>query len=84
MPQIYRFLKWLTKLEVDAVTVTIPYLLEFIKKHFPQLKVRVSVFAEADHVLNVKHWAALGADSITLNSPFVNREFATLAEVGER
>jgi collagenase-like PrtC family protease len=79
--RIYRMLQWLRDLEVDAVTVAIPFLLEFIKHHFPHFKVRVSVFAEADHVLNVKHWAAMGADSITLNSPFVNRDFATLAEI---
>lgn len=79
--QIFRFLRWLRDLEVDAVTVAIPFLLEFVKEHFPYFKVRVSVFAEADHVLNVKHWAAMGADSITLNSPFVNREFGTLAKI---
>lgn len=81
--KIYRFLQRLKSIEVDAVTVAIPFLLEFIKEHFPQFKVRVSLFAEADHVLNVKHWAAMGADSITLNSPFVNREFATLAKIRE-
>lgn len=79
--KIYRFLQWLGDLEVDAVTVAIPFLLEFIKEHFPKFKVRVSLFAEADHVLNVKHWAGMGADSITLNSPFVNREFDTLKEI---
>ena len=79
--RIHRFLGWLRDLEVDAVTVAIPFLLEFVKQHFPELRVRVGVFAEADHVLNVKHWAAMGADSITLNSPFVNRELETLAEI---
>lgn len=79
--RIFRFLQWLHELEVDAVTVAIPFLLEFIKEHFPNFKVRVSIFAEADHILNVKHWAAMGADSITLNSPFVNRDFATLAKI---
>lgn len=79
--KIYGFLKWLRELEVDAVTVAVPLLLEFVKEHFPALKVRVSLFAEADHVLNVKYWADMGADSITLNSPFVNREFTTLAEI---
>jgi collagenase-like PrtC family protease len=79
--RIHRLLQWLSDLEVDAVTVAIPFLLEFIKQHFPNIRVRVGVYAEADHVLNVKHWAAMGADSITLNSPFVNRDFETLAEI---
>ena len=79
--RIYRLLQWLCELEVDTVTIAVPFLLEFIKQHFPSLKVRVGVYAEADHVLNVKHWATMGADSITLNSLFVNRDLETLAQV---
>lgn len=48
--QIRRLLDWLAELEIDAVTVSLPYLLELIKRCYPQLRVTVGVFAGVDHV----------------------------------
>ncbi len=72
--RIRRLLRWRRDLDVDALAVASPFLLKFAQEHFLPFKLRASLFAEADHVLNVSHWSAMGADSIPLNSPFVNRE----------
>jgi collagenase-like PrtC family protease len=73
-----RLLTWLTEIGVDSVTVSLPFLLEIVKKRFPGLHVRVGVFAQIDSVPKAKHWEELGADCICLDSLLVNRDFYTL------
>jgi len=75
---INRLLKWLTKAGVDKVTVTIPYLLQFVKKEHPSLKTCVSVFAGVDSVNKALFWQGLGADEITLLQTSLNRNFNQL------
>ncbi|MFQ5847005.1 MAG: peptidase U32, partial [Candidatus Methylomirabilales bacterium] len=48
--QIRTLLDWLVEMGVDAVTVSLPYLLDLIKRSYPQLRVTVGVFAGVDHV----------------------------------
>ncbi|MDD5773312.1 MAG: U32 family peptidase [bacterium] len=72
--QIFQLLDWLTLIGVDSVTVTIPLLLEWIKKNFPSLKVSVSVFSHVDTINMAKMYENLGADEITITQQF-NRDF---------
>lgn len=67
-------LEWIDSLKVDSVTVTIPYLIELVKRQFPRLKVRVSTIAQINNVAKAKFFESLGADSITLDFN-VNRDF---------
>ncbi len=76
--EIRGLLDWLAEMEVDAVTVSLPYLLELIKHCYPQFRVTVGVFAGVDHVQKAKMWEELGADCITLESLSVNRRFGLL------
>lgn len=66
---------------VDIVTVSNPFLMEIIKTRFPHLKVSISVFAFVDDLQKVRYWENLGADSITLNSILINRDFDTLKKI---
>jgi collagenase-like PrtC family protease len=70
-------IKWITSIGVDSVTVSIPYLIELIKRQFPRLDVRVSTIAHVNSVARAKFFESLGADSITLDIN-VNRDFAAL------
>jgi len=79
--QIRRLLDWLAEIGVDAATVSLPQLLELIKRCYPQFRVTVSVFAGVDRVEKAKAWEALGADCITLESLAVNRRFGLLASL---
>lgn len=79
--EIRRLLDWLAELGVDAVTVALPYLLDLIKRCYPQFQATVSVFAGVDCVEKAKAWEALGADCITLESLAVNRRFPLLASL---
>ena len=79
--EIRALLDWLAEIDVDAVTLSLPYLLDLIKRCYPQLQVTVSVFAGVDHVQKAKMWEELGADCITLESLSVNRRFSLLASL---
>lgn len=76
--QIRDLLKWITEIGATSCTVSNPLLLRMIKQDFPQLRVRVSVFAGVDHLQKAKYWEDIGADVICLDSLTVNREFRTL------
>jgi collagenase-like PrtC family protease len=75
--ELLMHLSWITSIGADSVTVTIPYLVELVKRQFPQLKVRVSTIAHVNSVARAKMFESLGADSITLDIN-VNRDFALL------
>jgi len=70
-------LGWLEEIGVDSVTVTIPYLLEIVKRK-SRLRTRISIMAGVDSVQRARRWLDLGADEITL-PPQINRDFQLLA-----
>ena len=73
-------IRWISSIGVDSVTVSIPYLIELVKRQFPQLEVRVSTIAHVSSVARAKLFESLGADSITLDMN-VNRDFTLLKAI---
>lgn len=73
-------LNWIAGIGADSVTVTIPYLVELVKRQFPQLEVRVSTIAHVNSVARAKLFESLGADSITLDIN-INRSFGALKAI---
>jgi collagenase-like PrtC family protease len=71
-------LQWIDSIGVDAVTVTIPYLLRVIKRQFPRLRVKVSVIAQVNSVQMARFYEDLGADEINVDY-MCNRDFRRLA-----
>ncbi len=78
--KLYRLLQWLLDIKVDNVIVGVPYLVQLIKRRFPQLKVYISSFAGINTVETAKRWEDLGADVITLDPITINREFQLLSQ----
>lgn len=78
--KLRRLLDWITALGVDSVTVSIPYLLQLIKKNYSSLIVNVSIAAQVNSILKAKYWEDLGADSINLDSSLY-REFDLLIKI---
>jgi collagenase-like PrtC family protease len=78
--ELLMHLDWISSIGADSVTVTIPYLIELIKRQFPQLKIRVSTIAHVNSVARAKLVESLGADSITLDIN-VNRDFTVLKAI---
>jgi len=79
--EIRKFLDWLTELKIDAITVSIPYLLQIIKTNYPHFKIYVSSIANVDSIEGAKKWLELGANKITLNDRSLNRNFKLLKAI---
>jgi len=78
---IRSLLDWVCEVGAESVTVSSPFLLNIIKNCYPELRVRVSVFAGTDHVRKAKMWEEMGADCVMLDSLLVNREFEVLRAI---
>lgn len=81
--EIRRLLDDVASLQVDSITVSIPYLAEIIKKHYPQFRVKVGIFANIDSPVRARFWENLGADSLVLESFSINRQFPLLKAIRE-
>ncbi len=81
LPQNYsairELLDWITELEIEAVTVSIPYLMEIVRRHYPRLRVTASVFCHIDSVEQARFYQQLGVAEIVIVQLF-NRNFKFL------
>lgn len=74
-----KFLNYLKSVGVNALTVTNPYILQFVKKYFKNdFTVRISTFACIDSYEKAKYWEEMGADYICVDFVKINRDFKTL------
>ncbi|MDI6811738.1 MAG: U32 family peptidase, partial [archaeon] len=67
-----QYLDWINSLNIDTVTVSIPYLIELIKNQYPAIKVNVSTIAHVKSVQQAIFFDRLGVDRITV-SYMINR-----------
>lgn len=79
--KIHQLFCWLAKINIDSVTVAVPYLAQLIKKYYPQFKIHISATANVDSIIKAKYWENLGADVITLQSTTLNRDFKALKQI---
>lgn len=70
-------------LGVASITVTNPLLLQLSKRHYPDLEVKVSAFANVTTPQQAMQWADMGADVITASPVAMNRELAVLRQMVE-
>ncbi len=79
--QLARLVDMLVDLGVTRVTVTLPYLLEYIKRRTDALEVVVSTQALVATPDRARRWQDLGASGITLSVLDVQRDFAMLERI---
>jgi collagenase-like PrtC family protease len=72
-----KYLDWIVQIGADWVTVSIPYLIEIILRHYPNLKVSVSVFSHVDSVDQALFYESFGVHEITIVQLY-NRDFEFL------
>ncbi|MCK4917217.1 MAG: U32 family peptidase [Candidatus Omnitrophica bacterium] len=75
--KIRKLLDWLTKIEVDTITVASPYLAKIIKKCY-SFKITTSAIAQINSLKRAKMWEELGVDEIVLCDIGSNRNFPLL------
>jgi len=81
--EICNILDWLSRMNVDKVTVSIPFLMQLIKKRYPHFKVVVGQFAAVSTLEGVRSWISLGADQIILHDSFISRDFPFLRSLSK-
>lgn len=79
--RVTALLTTLADLGVRRVTVSTPFLLELVKRRFPEFRVRVGIYAQVDTPRRARFWEDLGADAIVLESFSINRNFPRLAAI---
>lgn len=77
-----KHLEWISSTGANMVTVTLPFLLQMIRKEFPHLKVCVSSFARVQNVHLAKYWEGMGADKLILPEA-IGRDFQMLRLIRE-
>ncbi len=79
--KLHRLLGRLEAMGIRSLTVSTPYLLEVVKRRFPQFRVKVGIYAQVDTPRRARFWQSLGADSINIESFSINRDFARLRAI---
>lgn len=77
---VIEFIGKLEYMGVDSVTVTVPYLIMLIKKHFPMMRINASICNEIATVNEAKEFEEMGADVIVLDRD-INRDFGLLKKI---
>jgi collagenase-like PrtC family protease len=77
-PRIMTHLEWIASTGVDMVTVSLPFLVQLVKKEFPHIKVCISSFVRIQSVNMARYWEDLGADKIVLPE-IIARDFQALS-----
>lgn len=78
--RLYDTLAWINDAGCDTVTIAIPYLIEIVKRQFPNLKVKVSEIANVSTAQRASFFANMGIDAITIEI-VCNRNFKTLESI---
>jgi collagenase-like PrtC family protease len=71
---------WLASIGVDGFTVSIPYIIEIIKKRHPHLSVKASIAAHIGTARKAKNFENLGVDEIMIDN-MINRDFKMLDKI---
>ena len=79
--KLMSLLETLGQFGIQTLTISTPYLLELVKRRFPQFSVKVGLYAQVDTPRRAKFWEDLGADAINLESFSINRNFPLLSAI---
>lgn len=81
--EMIELLDWVVSTGAQRVTVALPYLVQMIKKRYPNLKITVSSFARVNTVKKALFFQDLGADEIALEFS-TNRDFKMLEVMAKK
>lgn len=79
--EIRKQLDWISNMGVDVVTVSLPMLLEIVKKHYPNLSASVSIQVVINNLERAKYWEALGADKLNISYVDLNKDFIEIKKI---
>lgn len=79
--QLNQLLEFLDTLKLEAVTVANLYMIHYIKKNYPQIRIKTSATLGIDSVDKAKYLESLGVDILVLDPLLVNRNFKMLKAI---
>lgn len=81
--RIREHLDWLSSIPVDAITVSLPDMVQLIKRHYPHFKVKASHNCLIRRLPQALMFQELGADMLTLHQT-ATRDFETLKLLAQK
>jgi len=80
--EFLKFVKWLKDINVNILTIAIPYLIEIIKNKFPDIRIKASILCGVNSPEKARRLAQLGVERITLDF-CMPRYFRRIKEIRE-
>lgn len=81
--KLNELLEFLDTLDLEAVTVSNLYMIHYIKKNFPNIRIKSSATIMIDSVDKAKYLEKIGVDILVLDPLLVNRNFKMLKAIRE-
>ncbi len=81
---IRKTLDWLSEMEVDGISVSLPMVMEIIKKNYPHFSISASVQVRIDSFEKARYWENLGADKINISYVDINKNFDEIKKIKEK
>jgi len=81
---IRKTLDWLSENEVDGISVSLPMVMEIIKKNYPHFSISVSIQVRVDGFEKARYWQNLGADKINISYVDLNKNFEEIKLIKEK
>ena len=81
---IRKTLDWLAEINVDGISVSLPMVMEIIKKNYPQFSISASVQVRIDGFEKARYWENLGADKINISYVDLNKNFEEIKKIKEK
>jgi collagenase-like PrtC family protease len=81
---IRKTLDWLSKVGVDGISVSLPMVMEIIKKNYPHFSISASVQVRIDNFEKARYWQDLGADKINISYVDINKNFDEIRKIKEK
>jgi collagenase-like PrtC family protease len=81
---IRKTLDWLAEVNVDGISVSLPMVMEIIKKNYPQFSISASVQVRIDSFEKARYWQNLGADKINISYVDINKNFDEIRKIKEK
>lgn len=75
--KIVSFIRKLENIGIDMVTIANPYIVAFLRKHFPNLKICLSILSNVSTIQELRIYESMGIDRLVL-SYSTNRQFQKL------
>lgn len=76
--KISKFIERLAEIKIDVITVSKPFLAQFIHKNYPDFLINASAVCGIDSLQKAKEWIDLGAHRLTLKDSNRNFNFIKL------